>query len=163
MNPTFLGQRQQHLFGSASLAIDFTPGTENEKAGLLVFQNETHFYFLCKSKQRSQPAIVLYKSTDKGMDVLASEPLNDDQQHAMLFFKVNALGDQYSFSYTFDTRHWMLLKNRVDAAFLSTKVAGGFVGCMYALYATSSGSPSNSIAYIDWFEHAGNDKVYEQR
>ncbi len=163
LNPTFLGQRQQHLSGSASIAIDFSPGAENEKAGLLVFQNETHFYFLCKSRQGSQTAIVLYKSNDKGMDVLDSQPLNEDQQHAMVFLKVDALGDQYAFSYTFDTRHWMLLKNNVDAAFLSTKVAGGFVGCMYALYATSSGSPSDNIAYFDWFEYAGSDVVHKQR
>ena len=162
MNPTFLGQRQQHLIGSAAIALDFSPAAENEKAGLLVFQNETHFYFLSKTKKDGQTAIVLYQSNEKGWDVIASEPLNEAQQHAMLFLKADALGDQYAFSFTFDTRHWMLLKNRVDATFLSTKVAGGFVGCMYALYATSSGRPSNNHAYVDWFEYIGNDEVYKQ-
>ena len=162
MNPTFLGQRQQHLSGSASMAIDFSPEGDNEKAGLLVFQNETHFYFLCKTKQEFQPAVVLYQSTDTGMVVIASQPLNEDQQHSMLFLKADALGDRYAFSYTFSTRHWMLLKNGVDARFLSTRVAGGFVGCMYAMYATSSGSPSNNSAYVDWFEYAGNDEVYRR-
>jgi alpha-N-arabinofuranosidase len=50
----------------------------------------------------------------------------------------------------------------VDATFLSTKVAGGFVGCMYALYATSSGTPSGNSAFVDWFEYVGNDEVYKQ-
>ena len=163
MNPTFLGQRQQHLRGMASIAVEFSPRAENEKAGLLVFQDEHHFYFLCKSKQGNQAAVLLYKSTDKGMDIIASQPLNEEQQNAVLCLKVDALGDQYSFLYTFSTRHWMLLKNGVDATFLSTKVAGGFVGCMYALYATSSGSPSDNRAYIDWFEYTGDDEVYKQR
>ncbi len=162
MNPTFLGQRQQHLSGSASMAIDFSPVGDNEKAGLLVFQNEKHFYFLCKTKLEFHPAVVLYQSTDTGMVVIASQRLNEDQQHAMLFLKADALGDQYAFSYTFSTRHWMLLKNGVDARFLSTKIAGGFVGCMYAMYATSSGSPSGNSAYVDWFEYVGNDEVYRR-
>jgi xylan 1,4-beta-xylosidase len=162
MNPTFLGQRQQHLTGSASMALDFAPGAENEKAGLLVFQNETHFYFLCKSKEGSQPSVQLYKSGSKDLELIASQPLNEDQQHAVLFLKIDVFRDQYAFSYTFSTRHWMLLKDSVDATFLSTKVAGGFVGCMYALYATSSGSPSDNSAFVDWFECVGNDEVYKR-
>jgi xylan 1,4-beta-xylosidase len=162
MNPTFLGQRQQHLSGSASMALDFSPKSENEKAGLLVFQNETHFYFLCKSREDDQPALQLYKSDDKEVQLIASQPLNEEQQHAMLFLKVDAFGDQYAFSYTFNTRHWLLLKDSVDATFLSTRVAGGFVGCMYALYATSSGTPSGNSAFVDWFEYVGNDEVYKK-
>jgi xylan 1,4-beta-xylosidase len=57
---------------------------------------------------------------------------------------------------------WILLKDNVDATFLSTKVAGGFVGCMYALYATSLGKSSDKIAHFDWFEYEGNDIVYQK-
>jgi alpha-N-arabinofuranosidase len=47
-----------------------------------------------------------------------------------------------------------------DAKFLSTKEAGGFVGCMYAMYATSSGKPSENAALFQWFENRNNDDVY---
>jgi len=53
-NPSFIGHRQQNLKGEASIALDFLPAAENEKAGLLIFQNENHFYFLCKSLQGSE-------------------------------------------------------------------------------------------------------------
>jgi xylan 1,4-beta-xylosidase len=162
-NPVFLGQRQQHLVGSASMALDFSPAAENEKAGLLVFQNETHFYFFCKSKKGTQSALELYRSGPREMELLDSVLLNDTQQRAVLFLKIDAIGDRYAFSYTFDTRHWLLLRNDVDARFLSTKVAGGFVGCMYAMYATSSGVPSGNNAYVDWFEYSGNDAVYKRK
>jgi xylan 1,4-beta-xylosidase len=161
LNPTFLSQRQQHLTGSASIAIDFSPAAENEKAGLLVFQNETHFYFLCKSMEGKQPALQLYKSGDKKMELIAAQPLNEDQQESMLYLKVDALGGSYAFSYSFDPRHWLLLKNGVEATFLSTKIAGGFVGCMYAIYATSSGTASSNSAYFDWVEFTGDDEVYK--
>jgi xylan 1,4-beta-xylosidase len=162
MNPSFLGQRQQHLTGSASIAIDFSPAAENEKAGLLIFQNETHFYFLCKSKQGNQPALQLFKSGEKEMQLIASQDLIDDQQNAVVFLKIDASKEKYAFSYAFNTRKWVLLKDSVDARFLSTRVAGGFVGCMYALYATSSGNPSGNSAYFDWFEYTGNDEVYKR-
>jgi len=45
--------------------------------------------------------------------------------------------------------------------FLSTRVAGGFVGCMYALYATSFGKSCNNKAYFNWFEYQGNDDMYD--
>jgi hypothetical protein len=31
---------------------------------------------------------------------------------------------------------------------------------MYALYATSLGSPGATTAFFDWFEYAGDDEVY---
>jgi xylan 1,4-beta-xylosidase len=78
-----------------------------------------------------------------------------------LNLKIEAHGATYSFYYGYNPGNWILLKANVDAKFLSTKVAGGFVGCMYALYATSLGEPSENIAYFDWFEYQGEDIVYQ--
>ncbi len=57
---------------------------------------------------------------------------------------------------------WNLLQDHVDAKFLSTKVAGGFVGCVYALYATSLGQASKNMAHYDWFEYQGDDRVHRE-
>ena len=46
--------------------------------------------------------------------------------------------------------------------FLSTKIAGGFVGSMYALYATSNGMPTSNKVYYDWFECRSEDDVYKK-
>ncbi len=168
MNPTFLGRRQQHLTGSASIALDFLPRAENEKAGLLVFQNETHFYFLCKSLAGNAPAIQLYKSGEKGnpqskLELISQDVLNDVQNANEVYLEAESHGDTYSFLYAFKPDQWMLLKDSVDARFLSTKVAGGFVGCMYAIYATSLGERSMNTADIDWFEYVGEDEVFRNR
>ena len=166
MNPSFLGHRQQHLRGSVSTEIDFVPKTENEKAGLLIFQNEKHFYFLCKSVDSNASVIQLYRSGDHAlstspMELIAYKKLSEDQQKGKVLLKIEANGSSYSFSYAFQSDHGNLLKDGVDAKFLSTKVAGGFVGCMYALYATSLGQPSTAVSYFDWFEYQGNDEVYK--
>jgi alpha-N-arabinofuranosidase len=160
-NPSFLGHRQQHLRGSASLAIDFSPKAENEKAGLVIFQNEKHFYFLCKSLGDNAAMIQLYKSGEDQMELLGSQPITDEQKAKPLHLRIEARGNTYSFSFATDSGKWILLQDNVDARFLSTKVAGGFVGCVYALYATSLGKPSENSAHFDWFEYVGDDEVYK--
>ena len=166
MNPSFLGRRQQHLSGSASTALVFNPKAENEKAGLLIFQNEKHFYFLCKSTEGNEPVIQLYKSgssgnSTSGMELIASSLIGKDQGENEVLLRIEAKEDKYSFSYTYDSGRWIVLKDSIDAKFLSTRVAGGFVGCMYAMYATSQEKESNSVAAYDWFEYSGDDEVYK--
>jgi len=166
MNPSFLGRRQQHLQCSASAALLFTPKAENEKAGLLVFQNEKHFYFLCKSLEKSEPVIQLYMSDSSGnaasgMVLIASTPIGKNEHENEVLLKIDAKEDMYSFFYAYNPGQWTLLKDSIDAKFLSTRVAGGFVGCMYAMYATSQKKESNSIAAYNWFEYSGDDEVYK--
>lgn len=167
MNPSFIGRRQQHAVCSASTAIEFSPTAENEKAGLLVFQNETHYYYLCKSIEGGQPVIQLFRSSaspnaGNEMELLTSQKLNAVQLNKEVQIKMAAHGNFYSSLYSFEPDKWHMLKDSLDATFLSTKVAGGFVGCMFALYATSLGKPSESTAYFDWFNYKGSNEVYDK-
>ncbi len=157
MNPSFLGHRQQHARSSAMTIMEFVPGKENEKAGLLVFQNESHFYFLCKSLEGGNPAVQLFKSRGQAedMELLASQTLNASEATGTLLLRIESDGATYSFLYSPDGREWHPVKEKVDATFLSTKVAGGFVGCMYALYATSLGAPDTNTACFDVFSYSG--------
>ncbi|MFZ0453541.1 MAG: glycoside hydrolase family 43 protein [Ignavibacteriaceae bacterium] len=171
MNPSFLGHRQQHLNCSVSTALNFVPKSENEKAGLLIFQNENHFYYLCKSLENNKPVLQLYKSKTSGssetsevsddMELLASKELMRNENKNELYLKIQAEGKEYSFHYSFEPGGWQVLKENVNGEFLSTKVAGGFVGCMFALYATSSGKQSVNTADYDWFKYVGDDIIYK--
>ncbi len=166
MNPSFIGRRQQHADCSASTSIEFSPVAENEKAGLLIFQNETHFYYLCKSVENGGGVVQLFKSIDtaansKEMELMAMQKFTGNPNKKMSL-KIEAHGNSYSFSFSFGPERWYMLKDSVDGTFLSTKFAGGFVGCMYALYVTSLGEPSKSKAYFDWFKYKGNDEAYKK-
>jgi len=163
MNPSFLGRRLQHLRGSASTALHFTPGAENEKAGILIFQNETHFYYLCKSVRQGKPLVQLFASDERnktGMTALATREISTQDANRPLRLKIEANGSVCNFLYGTGENAWTKLKEGADATFLSTRVAGGFVGCMVALYATSLGKASGTTAYYEWFEYSGNDEVY---
>jgi alpha-N-arabinofuranosidase len=158
--PAFIGHRQQTARGSATTALDFHPPADNEKAGLLVFQNPNHFYFICRSVVDHRPVVQLFRAPVTSpdiaaayagnMELLATHVLDDASAGGLLQLKIVAKGDTYAFYYAEKKGGWHLLKDAVDAKYLSTKVAGGFVGCMYALYATSLGKPSQARACFDW-------------
>jgi xylan 1,4-beta-xylosidase len=155
-NPSFIGFRQAHIKGYAATAIQFNAAAENEKAGLLVFQNEKNHYYLCQSLKAGQPVIELYK----GDSLLLSRTVKI-KKGKELFFKAEAKGDQYTFSYALRKNKWVLLET-LDGKWLSTKTAGGFVGCMYAMYVTSNGQPSANTASFKWFEAKNDDDAYQQ-
>ena len=153
-NPAFIGFRQSHLKGYAATSFNFQPTATNEKSGLMIFQNETHFYFLCKSIQNNLPVVQLYSSvadSKTGETVLLKSIILKNIQ-SDLKLKIAANGSTYAFFYAEENNEWQLLKDNVDATFLSTEKAGGFVGCMYAMYGTSNGESSNTKVVYNWFE-----------
>jgi len=144
-NPSFIAHRQQNLSCSAVSSMTFKAYASNEKAGLVIFQNEDHYYFICKSVNDGQPVVQLYKNET---ELIASAGLMNDDE---LQLKIVADRAYYSFYYS-ASNEWKLLKENMDAKYLSTKTAGGFVGCVFAMYATSLGNESNNIAQFNWFE-----------
>lgn len=160
-NPSFIGHRQQHQNCSVIVKMNFKPKSENEKAGLVVFQNENHYYFLSKTLKNNKPILQLLKSSnDKKEVVLAENEIHNLENDNQLYLKVVAEGSIYKFYYAFKEGLWKVLKDNVDGKFLSTKVAGGFVGVLFGMYATSEGTYSNNSALFDWFEYSGNDEIY---
>lgn len=155
-NPSFIGFHQPHLKGHAATSLKFSPTSANEKAGLLLFQNETKYYYLCKSVKDGKPVVELYKGDELVVSQLLKKPLNEE-----VFFKVEAKTDKYAFYFAEKKGEWKLILDNVNAKELSTKNAGGFVGCLYSMYATSSGMPSSGKAVYNWFEVKNEDDVYK--
>src|SRR5690606_37559192 len=69
-NPSFIGHRQQHLTGSVSTSFKFSAERTDEKAGLVAFQNEEHYYYISKSIEEGNPVIQLYKGSSNGAQLL---------------------------------------------------------------------------------------------
>lgn len=158
-NPSFIGKRQQHLFCTAQTEINFTTSAENEKAGLIIFQDEKHFYYLCKSVDKGKLVVQLFKSnaeSDK-MDMITQVPVASDK----VWLRIDAAGEQYSFHYAVKSGKWNLLKDKVDGTFLSTQVAGGFIGCVFGMYATSSGVSTTNEASFKSLYYRGDDPMYK--
>jgi xylan 1,4-beta-xylosidase len=159
-NPSFIGKRQQHLFCTAETELNFSPKSEKEKAGLTIFQDESHFYFLSKSIKSGKPMLQLFKSAAGGkeMELMSEKPVSDDSKPVKL--RIVAEGDTYSFYFSKGAA-WELLKDKVDAKFLSTEVAGGFIGCLFGMYATSSGDETSNSASFKYLKYSGNDPMFK--
>ncbi len=154
-NPSFIGHRQQHKIGEVSTELTFMATSENEKAGLIVFQNESHFYYLCQSFKNKKPVVQLFKSNEDNLEEIASEVIEDV---TTIEFKIEAKGSYYNFLYAINGNDdWKLLKENADASFLSTNVAGGFVGTIYGMYTTSLGKLSDNTAKYNWFQIINKD------
>ena len=165
-NPSYIARRQQHIYGNASAKMDFKPATADEFAGIVAFQNETHYYALGKTIANGKEVVQLRKSekaTEGGPEttVLAEAPLKKKDRKKPLYLKIDFQAGEYAFYYGTKEGDWTLLKDKVDGTFLSTRTAGGFVGVTLGMYATSQGKPSTSKASFDWFNYQGNDPVYE--
>jgi len=161
-NPAFIGKRQQHMYCTTETELSFVPKSANEKAGLAIFQDEKHFYYLCKSVENGKPLLQLYKSTTdaKQPELLAQAPLKSATASVQL--RIQAQGASYNFSFSENGKAWNMLKDKVDGKFVSTQVAGGFIGCLFGMYATSSGQPTTNTASFKYLKYAGNDPVYQK-
>lgn len=159
-SPSFIGKRQQHLYNELETCIDFKAASADEKAGLVIFQSESNFYFMAKSVDNGKEVLQLYKGKprEKKMEQLTAIPL--ETTGSKLYLKIKAEGSTYSFYYSTDGKNWSLLKDKADAKFVSTKTAGGFVGCIYGMYATSSGQASSNTASFKYLKYTGNDPVH---
>ena len=131
--PSFIGRRQQHAFATYRRAAIHTLA-DGEKAGLAAFQGDDNYYLLVLRQVDGRNVVQLLQSTpDRNTKVLACAPFSGEA----IRLKIEARGEHYDFSYARPDQPWKILASDVDGTFLSTKIAGGFVGAMLGMYAYS--------------------------
>jgi xylan 1,4-beta-xylosidase len=137
---SFIGRRQQHLNATASTALRFTPSHDDDAAGLVAFQNDEFYYFIGVTMVGGARVVRVVeragKLTDGAERVLGSAPLDGA---GPVYLKIVARGARYDFLYALKPDAWKPLFMNADGTVLSTKVAGGFVGTMFGMYAYSPG------------------------
>ncbi len=160
-NVSCIFRRQQHTKCIVTASLEFVPEKENEQAGITAFQNESHFYLLARTLEKGHDAIVLLRGTKKektSPDILVVKTLENSIKS--LYLKIEMAGDTVKFYYSENNEKWNLLYEG-DAKILSTEMAGGFVGTMFGVYASSNGFDSKNIARYDWFTYEGDDDIYK--
>lgn len=133
--PAMVCRRMQHHEFETATRMYFDPQTVDEKAGLLLFKDETHQYFMAVGEKESERTVSLIQIARDGDTVVACNTVPSD---ATCFdLKVVSTGETYEFYYsTNEGKSWTKLCDKVDAGYLSTATAGGFTGSTIALYAT---------------------------
>jgi alpha-N-arabinofuranosidase len=129
--PAFVGRRQQHHVATASTTVRFTPGADGERAGLAAMQSDENYLFFGLTQLQGKPVVALYTS-DKGQErLVASAPVS---AKGPVTLTIRADGGKMAFDYE-AAGGKKTLASDLDARFLSTKVATGFVGTLIGPYA----------------------------
>jgi xylan 1,4-beta-xylosidase len=137
--PSFLARRQQHAFATAGVTLRYAPEHAGDRAGLVAFQNESHYLLIAVAKDADGHRVVRAErraSASEPVDgtVIASAPLQGEAG-APVQLKIEARGARYDLDYAEAGGAWRTLVKDADGTILSTKVADGFVGTMFGLYA----------------------------
>lgn len=161
-NPSFVGRRQQHIYFWVQAALEFTPQSADECAGIALMQNDQfYFAFVVTAGTGAEPVVRLVKHAQGQDEILAEQPIpyGHDVNTGQLYLKVTAHEQSYNFYVASEPEKWRIVAEDIDGRILSTPVAGGFTGAWVAMYASSNGQPSTNYADFDWFEYIGLDQT----
>lgn len=131
--PAFVCRRIQHHKFECVTSLLFNPEDEKEKAGMLLFKDEKHQYFLCVGKKGTEKYVALQKIGKGENSMLASQELAN--KLTSIDLKVISQGTYFDFYYSINKGDWSLLCKNVDAGYLSTAKTGGFTGTTIGMYA----------------------------
>lgn len=140
--PALILTRTQHPEFEVTTRVAIAPESYLDKAGILLFKDETHQYFMSVSDGALDLIMVeTVLQIEQG-----KQPMYVDDTHALahkmlpkfefMDIKVTCDGKSFAFWYAVDGKKWTLLASELDARFLSTAGAGGFTGMTIGLYAT---------------------------
>jgi xylan 1,4-beta-xylosidase len=130
-HPAFVGRRLQHARFTVSTTL-WVPTAESASAGLVAFQNETHYYFLGVRQSKDGPEAFVECLNGGAAETVAHTAIG-----AISRVKLRMIGDDGKCEFAFSTSdgNWTTILSHADATLLSTQAAGGFVGTVVGLHA----------------------------
>jgi alpha-N-arabinofuranosidase len=147
-SPAFIARRQQDFECRARTLIDFRPQQDHEEAGLAVLMDVDHHVEFVVTLRHGQRVAMVRRRVGTMVAETVSAPLADGPIE--LIIETNR--KEYRFSVVNPGQAPVFVGHH-ELRYLSTQVAGGYVGVVLGLYAGSNGQPSANRAYFDWFEY----------
>jgi xylan 1,4-beta-xylosidase len=159
-SPTFVGRRQQHLACRIATRIEFMPIREGEESGLVLYRHPFHRYEVGLRATNGTREVFLRQTVGPSLSaVTASAPVPEG---GSIVLQVDATPTEYGFSWG-PSENDLHSLGSAPTRFLSTEVAGGFVGTYAGLYATGHGETAKTPAHFDWFDYEPRSRRGEER
>lgn len=140
-SPALVARRMHHHKFNAVTRLYFNTENVGESAGMMLFKDERHQYYL----KVSEGAVSLFKqelrmefepgSAPQFVDLSHDIAVNHIGKYKFIDLKIVANSDTFDFWYAIDGKEWKELARGVDATYLTTLSAGGFTGTLIGLYA----------------------------
>jgi xylan 1,4-beta-xylosidase len=135
--PSFVGRKQAHAVASVSTQLRYQAGRAGDRAGLVAMQSDDAYLFLGvqwrDGKQEVALSIRKNAQDPQAGRLVASAPLPAGAGNKPVYLKLSIDGGTLGAAYALRKDQWKSLASRHDATFLSTKLAGGFVGTVLGL------------------------------
>ncbi|MCL2559705.1 MAG: glycoside hydrolase family 43 protein [Turicibacter sp.] len=149
--PAYLALRQTSMFFTLETKMSFIP-KEEEEAGLAIVQRDTNHlqftYRLVEGVNTLEVTKVLAEDDDVSFHLLKAVKVEGQT----LYLRIKGHEQALSFYYSLDGKAYHEICAGVDARFLSTEAAGGFVGNTMGIYATSNDESSYNRACFEWLD-----------
>jgi alpha-N-arabinofuranosidase len=148
-SPSFVGRRQQHLRARIATRLDFAPAREGDEAGLVLYRHPHHRYELGVRLASGRREVFVRQTIGPRLSAVTAAAAAGA---GPVVLRIDAEPEEYTLSWESAPGRF----TRLDAAlarFLSSEVAGGFVGTYVGLYATGNGRAAAAAAAFDWFDY----------
>jgi alpha-N-arabinofuranosidase len=141
----WMGRRIAHENWVLRTRIDFEPLLPEARAGLCLIQSDD-FHLRWEIGIGDAGVEVRAITRIDGIETVAARSTGIPR-----FLEISAQGHTLVLRWGKDDRDWKEVGEPVDGSFLTTEVAGGFVGCMAGPFAVAD------HADFDWVDYRGND------
>lgn len=128
--PAFLGRRQQHHVATMRTSLSFKPEQDGDRAGLAALQSDQSYLFFGLTRLGGQDVVALYTRAKGEERLITSAPVDN---RGPMTLTLRADGGRMAFDYAGAGGMGTLVSD-LDARFLSTHEAGGFVGTVVGPY-----------------------------
>jgi alpha-N-arabinofuranosidase len=150
--PAFVARRQEHFHMQAGTRMDFTPTAVGQFAGLVLRQNEGHYYAL-RVTGAGQRRVELASRVGGVTTIFKSLPIKAGPVTLM----VTGWPDRYEFSITVGdgiVRNATTMGSAPTKS-LSSETSGGFTGVFIGLFASGAQAGTMPPADFSWFDYIG--------
>jgi xylan 1,4-beta-xylosidase len=148
-SPAFIGKRQQHFNCTIETLLNFKPEKENEEAGLAVIMDEEHHYEIAIIGDGSNRKIIVRRTIGKLSAIIADKAIGDGS----VKLEISADIGSYHFKYAIGENVAEEIADG-ETKYLSSEVAGGFIGVYIGPYATGNGSRNSTPADFDYLKYS---------
>lgn len=148
----FLGLRQKGYEFTVKTAVRFIPQSDNETAGLVLFQNNENHLRAEITMEAGRLVFVVtthIKGTDKKIAVADIMEYSRTEKNPL--WNISMICKEQEASIWIGTAEKSVkVAEKISLLPYTTEEAGGFVGCTVGMYASSNGSNSDNYAEFSY-------------
>lgn len=150
----FVARRQTERSITCEAAMEFTPGSSQEEAGLVVYMAPNYHYEIFKSMRDGHPTVQLRKSVGD----IKEETVPIVVGTGTLRFKIESDAEHYHFYYSMKEGNWNLIGSGMERL-ISTEVANVWTGAYIGMYSDGDGTSNSAPADFDWFDYKATPSI----